>query len=161
VKKPTPAPTGRKIIAQGKARSAAALGHDAQNILSPAGAKTTLGLAVADYSGLVGGIGELLETARRTSARAVNALMTATYWEIGRRIVEFEQAGKQRAEYGGELLTRLADDLSGRFGRGYSRFNLGRFRQLYLAFQPGQIRATLSLKFPLIEKRATPSTIFP
>jgi hypothetical protein len=41
---------------------------------------------------------ELLETARRTTARAVNSIMTATYWEIGRRIVEFEQKGEKRAE---------------------------------------------------------------
>ena len=44
----------------------------------------------AEYGGLLGGIAELLETARRTAARTINALMTATYWEIGRRIVEFE-----------------------------------------------------------------------
>src|SRR5437867_411189 len=56
------------------------------------------------YAGLVRGIGDLLEAARRTSARAVNALMTATYWEVGRRIVEFEQGGKRRAKYGEELL---------------------------------------------------------
>jgi hypothetical protein len=43
-----------------------------------------------EYGGLMGGIAELLETARRAAARTVNALMTATYWEIGRRIVEFE-----------------------------------------------------------------------
>ncbi len=52
------------------------------------------------YTGLVGGIGELLEAARRASARTVNALMTATYWEVGRRIVEFEQRGADRAKYG-------------------------------------------------------------
>jgi hypothetical protein len=54
----------------------------------------------AHYSGLVGGIGDLFESARRASARAVNAFMTATYWEVGRRIVEFEQGGAKRAEYG-------------------------------------------------------------
>jgi hypothetical protein len=53
------------------------------------------------YDALFGGIADLLEEARRASARAVNALMTATYWEIGRRIVEYEQGGKARAEYGG------------------------------------------------------------
>lgn len=52
------------------------------------------------YAGLVGDIAALLETARRTSARAVNAIMTATYWEVGRRIVEYEQHGRARAEYG-------------------------------------------------------------
>jgi hypothetical protein len=48
-----------------------------------------------------------------------NALMTATYWEVGRRIVEFEQGGEKRAGYGEELLARLADDLTARFGRGF------------------------------------------
>lgn len=52
--------------------------------------KTTPSVAASDYARLVGGISELLEAARRASARAVNALMTATYWEVGRRIVEFE-----------------------------------------------------------------------
>ena len=52
------------------------------------------------YTGLIGGIGELLETARQATARAVNSLMTATYWEVGRRIVEFEQGGKKRAGMG-------------------------------------------------------------
>ena len=51
-----------------------------------------------EYGGLIGGIAELLEASRRIAARTVNALMTATYWEIGRRIVEFEQRGKKRAE---------------------------------------------------------------
>jgi predicted nuclease of restriction endonuclease-like (RecB) superfamily len=109
------------------------------------------------YSGLVGGISELLEIARRASARTVNAFMTATYWEIGRRIVEFEQDGEKRAEYGEALLERLSQDLNARFGRGFSRFNLGRFRQFYIANPVDQIRATLSLKSPENQKRATAS----
>lgn len=102
--------------------------------------------APANYVGLIGGISELLNAARRASARAVNAFITATYWEIGRRIVEFEQGGEKRAGYGEELLSRLADDLTARFGRGFSRFNLGRFRSFYLASPTDQIRATLSLE---------------
>jgi predicted nuclease of restriction endonuclease-like (RecB) superfamily len=109
-----------------------------------------------EYGGLVGEIAELLEAARRATSRTVNALMTATYWEIGRRIVEFEQRGAERAEYGEELLSKLSTDLRGRFGRGFSRFNLGRFRAFYLAFPDKEIRATLSLEFPG-EKRATVS----
>ena len=54
-----------------------------------------------EYGGLIGGIAELLEAARRNAARAVNALMTATYWEIGRRIVEFEGASSIAAGYPG------------------------------------------------------------
>jgi hypothetical protein len=98
------------------------------------------------YAGLIGGIAQLLETARHNAARTVNALMTATYWEIGRRIVEFEQRGAKRAEYGEELLGKLSTDLRARFDRGFSRFNLGRFRAFYLAFPDKEIRATLSLK---------------
>ena len=100
----------------------------------------------AAYTGLIGGIGELLETARHTTARAVNSLMTATYWEVGRRIVEFEQGGKKRAGYGEELLSRLAADLTARFGRGFSAPNLHKFKQLYLAYPPRHILSTLSIK---------------
>ena len=53
-----------------------------------------------DYGNIHTGIVELLEAARSAAARSVNALMTASYWEIGRRIVEFEQGGEGRAEYG-------------------------------------------------------------
>jgi hypothetical protein len=103
-------------------------------------------LLPANYPGLVGDIGALLETARRSSARAVNALMTATYWDIGRRIVEFEQGGEKRAGYGAELLERLAQDLTTRFGRGFSRRNLQDMRSLYQVFPPEQIERTLSAK---------------
>src|SRR5215208_1454738 len=102
----------------------------------------------ANYPGLIGDIAEMLAAARRASARAVNALMTATYWEIGRRIVEFEQGGAERAEYGEELLERLAADLSQRFGKGFSRPNLIRARQFYVAFPAGAIRSTSSNELP-------------
>src|SRR5437870_10310462 len=89
----------------------------------------------AEYGGLIGGIAELLEASRRSAARTVNVLMSATYWEIGRRIVEFEQRGKKRAEYGEELLQRLAQDLTARFGRGFRRSNLFQIRAFYLAYR--------------------------
>jgi predicted nuclease of restriction endonuclease-like (RecB) superfamily len=101
----------------------------------------------ARYDGLLVGIAKLLDAARHTSARAVNALMSAAYWETGRRIVEFEQKGQERAGYGEELLERLSADLTKRFGRGFSRHNLARFRDFYAAFPPEKIRATLSLEF--------------
>src|ERR1700746_2440744 len=88
-----------------------------------------------EYGGLIGGIADLLEAARRTAARTVNALMTATYWEIGRRIVEFEQGGEKRAEYGEALLERLAQDLNAKFGRGFRRSNLFQIRAFYLAYR--------------------------
>jgi predicted nuclease of restriction endonuclease-like (RecB) superfamily len=118
-------------------------------------------VAPRDYSGLLGGISALLESARHASARAVNAFMTATYWEIGRRIVEFEQGGEKRAGYGEELLARLADDLTRHLGRGFSRQNLQRFRQFYLAQPYEKICSTLLSKFPDIQKRAADSRVSP
>lgn len=88
----------------------------------------------------------LLEAARRAAARSVNALMTASYWEIGRRIVEFEQGGQARADYGETLLARLASDLTARFGRGFSRQNLQQMRLFYLAWPADKICQTLSGK---------------
>ena len=90
----------------------------------------------------------LLEEARRQAARSVNAILTATYWEIGRRIVEREQQGAQRAGYGEQLLARLSDDLSARFGRGFSERNLRQIRQFYIEWQ---IRQTVSAEFNLAE----------
>jgi len=88
-----------------------------------------------DYDRLIGGISKVLETARRASARSVNAIMTAAYWEIGRRIVEFEQAGKPRADYGEELLKRLSRDLTLRYGRGFAKSNLYQMRSFYMTYQ--------------------------
>ena len=106
--------------------------------------KIATAVAGGDYSGLIGGIGELLESARRASARAVNAFMTATYWEIGRRIVEFEQGGEKRAGYGRALLQRLSGDLAVRFGRGFSVDNLESMRLFYGICGTQEISETLS-----------------
>lgn len=97
-----------------------------------------------NYSNVQNAIIALLEAARRSAARSVNAVMTATYWEIGRRIVEFEQAGESRANYGEQLLQRLAEDLTARFGRGFGLANLRQMRNFYLAWPPKPIRQTLS-----------------
>ena len=98
------------------------------------------------YGDLLGGIAGVLEAARRTSARTVNAIMTATYWEIGRRIVEYEQRGKARAEYGEEVLVRLSQDLTRGFGRGFSRQNLQQMRRFYRLHTGEEIRQTPSGK---------------
>src|SRR5688500_10188220 len=88
-----------------------------------------------DYGLLVSGITTLLEQARRSAARASNAILTAEYWEIGRRIVEHEQGGKERAGYGEALLVRLAADLTRSHGRGFSKSNLFQMRALYLGWE--------------------------
>ena len=104
---------------------------------------------IADYDSILNDLVDLLESARRTSARAVNAVMTATYWEVGRRIVEFEQKGKHRADYGEALLKRLAVDLNATFKRGFSRQNLQQMRLFYSYWSPDQICQTLSGKLPI------------
>lgn len=99
------------------------------------------------YPGLHDNIVALLESARSAAARSVNALMTATYWEIGRRIVECEQGGDKRAGYGDELIVRLGKDLSRQFGRGFGWRNLNQMRAFYLAWPTSRIVQTLSAQF--------------
>lgn len=106
------------------------------------------------YGNLVGGIANVLETARRASARAVNAVMTATYWEVGRRIVEYEQQGKVRAEYGEALIELLSADLTARFGQGFSVRNVWQMKAFYLAWP---ILRTASAELPNERILQTPS----
>lgn len=113
-----------------------------------------------DYAGIHGDIVALLDAARRTAARSVNAVMTATYWRIGRRIVEFEQGGQERAAYGEALLKRLSADLSVRFGRGFSVRNLEQMRLFYLAWPVERISQTPSAKLPSPRNSQTVSGIF-
>ena len=114
------------------------------------------------YRNLLSGVSGLLDEARRAAARSVNTILTATYWEIGRRIVEYEQKGEERAEYGGQVLLRLSKDLNQRFGRGFSPDNIELMRRFYQAYPTaklmgnksslgwqGEISETLSRKFTL------------
>ncbi|WP_250511812.1 PDDEXK nuclease domain-containing protein [Caballeronia sp. GACF4] len=88
----------------------------------------------------------VVESARRAASRSVNALMTAAYWEIGRRIVQSEQGGRDRAGYGQTLISQLAEDLTVRFGRGFGRANLANMRAFYLAWPEETIFQTPSGK---------------
>lgn len=89
---------------------------------------------------------ELIENGHHTAARAVNSVMTAVYWEMGRHIVELEQGGKKRADYGKELLKKLSLDLSQRFKRGFGVDNLERMRAFYSTWPPQKISATVLRK---------------
>lgn len=97
-----------------------------------------------NYNNIRAEIVELLKVARSTAAQNVNSIMTATYWEIGRRIVEQELKGEARANYGEQLLELLAKDLTKQFGRGFGNINLWRMRAFYRAWSEGQILSTLS-----------------
>jgi predicted nuclease of restriction endonuclease-like (RecB) superfamily len=73
----------------------------------------------------------ILETARSNAVRTVNSEMVLAYWSIGREIVEEEQRGEQKAEYGKRLIEELAEKLTKEFGKGFSASNLRNFRQFY------------------------------
>jgi len=107
------------------------------------------------YESIFGDVSKIIEAARRQAARSVNSIMTAAYWLIGRRVVEFEQSGKKRAEYGTALIERLAVDLTRRFGRGFSRRNLQDMRLFYQTYPLERIRRTVSAKSGVSGKRQT------
>lgn len=86
------------------------------------------------YRNLLTDIGKILQQARQQVAHAVNTTMLTTYWTIGQYIVEFEQQGNERAEYGSDLINRLSRDLTERYGKGFSKSNLLYIRKLYIAF---------------------------
>lgn len=85
-------------------------------------------------------IADILRVARTNTHRAVNLAMVEAYWNIGRKIVEEEQQGKERAEYGAALIKNLSVRLSGEFGKGFTESNLWNFRQFYLAFSAQDTR---------------------
>jgi predicted nuclease of restriction endonuclease-like (RecB) superfamily len=79
--------------------------------------------------------------------------MTAAYWLIGRRIVEFDQGGKARAQYGKALLAKLSDDLTRQYGRGFGMVNLSQMKKFYLLWAPERIFQTVSEK--LLSEKST------
>lgn len=86
------------------------------------------------YSTLVTDLALLIDQGRKTAVRHVNTALVATYWLMGRRIVEYEQKGKERAEYDTALLKKISTDLTARFGKGFTERNLEHMRQFYLAY---------------------------
>jgi hypothetical protein len=89
------------------------------------------------YQQLLQRISDTYVEGQRLAFQAVNEHLTATNWRIGRHIVEFEQGGKARAEYGTGLLQWLSQDLTLRHGKGFTRSGIIRIRQFYLTFPKG------------------------
>jgi predicted nuclease of restriction endonuclease-like (RecB) superfamily len=98
-------------------------------------APTTGPAGTEPYGQLVTGISGLVDEARRVVVRSTSSVIVSSYWEIGRRIVEFEQDGNPRAIYGEELLQRLGRDLARQHGRGFSPTSLYKMRSFYLSHQ--------------------------
>jgi len=128
------------------------------------GASETVG-GLDKYGRVLSQIAAILDSARRASARAVNHIMTETYWRIGQIIIDYEQEGKKRAIYGDALMRYLSKELSARFGRGFSKKNLEQMRAFYLTWP---ITQTVSAQFNINKRshsnpteRSTASDEFP
>ena len=93
-----------------------------------------LNTKIPAYDHIYRDISDLILSAKSLLTRSINTLMTITYWEIGRKIVEHEQEGHQRAKYGAQLMEKLALDLTNQFGRGFGIDNLELMRLFYLNY---------------------------
>ncbi|MCP4155398.1 MAG: DUF1016 domain-containing protein [bacterium] len=90
------------------------------------------------YSKLLIDIGDLLSEGRNLAVQRINTVLIETYWNIGKSIVEFEQKGQRKAEYGSTLLTQLAKDLKLKYGKGFSKSNIYSMRLFYLKYKKFQ-----------------------
>jgi predicted nuclease of restriction endonuclease-like (RecB) superfamily len=99
----------------------------------------TNALAEAEELEFFKSIFDLIQQARRSLERSVNTAMTVTYYEIGRRIIEKEQQGEKRAQYGKRILQSLSDYLTANIGRGYSMENLKLMRRFYVVYSENSI----------------------
>ncbi|MEW6664394.1 MAG: PDDEXK nuclease domain-containing protein [Thermodesulfobacteriota bacterium] len=113
----------------------------------------------AHYDSVLGDISKVIDAARRSAARSVNYIMTAAYWLTGRRIVEGEQNGEIRAEYGKELIERLAADLSARYGRGFSVRNVWQMKAFYLAWPIPQTPSAQSESLKILQTVSAESVL--
>ncbi len=102
---------------------------------------TIVGPAATGYNAVLADAVRLIEAACSAAARSVNAVMTATYWAIGRSIVEEEQRGALRAGYGEQLVVSLSRDLQARFRRGFGRANLYQMKSFFGHVRSSGVRA--------------------
>ena len=97
-----------------------------------------------EYNRLIENVGIALQNGRRNIAAAINTNIVHTYWQIGKYIIEYEQNGNERADYGSDLLNRLSHDLTVRYGQGFSRSNVFYIRKLYLEYKKVHTLSELS-----------------
>ncbi|MBR0318646.1 MAG: DUF1016 family protein [Spirochaetia bacterium] len=95
------------------------------------------------YEILLQNVGKVLKKGRESVIAAIKAANVKTYWEIGKNIIEYEQKGNEKAEYGSDLLNRLSKDLTARYGTGFSRSNVFYIRKLYITYKKVQTLSEL------------------
>jgi len=104
-----------------------------------------MGISILKYKKLIKDIGVAIHTAKSNTLKLINTELVKVNWQIGKYIVEFEQAGKERAEYGSEIIEQISKDLKHEFGAGFSRRNVLDMRRFYLSYQKWQtVSAKLS-----------------
>ena len=94
---------------------------------------------ISIYQSVIADIKDIISSGQELAYTAANRAMVFTYWHIGKRIVEQEQNGNERAEYGKALMEVLSNELTREYGKSYSKRNLQYFRKFYLAFPDEQI----------------------
>lgn len=99
-----------------------------------------------EYKNFYGSISNSIISAKNKLVTSVNILMTVTYWETGRKIIEFQQEGDKRAKYGSNLIEKLSLDLTKQFGRGFGRDNLELMRLFYLSYPVSEISESVIRK---------------
>lgn len=97
----------------------------------------------SDYDELLRRVGDVIQKGRNSIATAVNNAIVQSYWEIGQYIVEYEQKGHAKAEYGSDVLNRLSRDMTDRFGKGFSRSNVFYMRKIYSIYPQLQQRSSI------------------
>jgi hypothetical protein len=120
------------------------------------GGNELISMSNGDESVFYEQVSELLASARRFAKRQLDSVIVATYYEMGRMIVEREQQGQKRAQYGAKLIKGLSEYLSERYGKGFSVVNLKSIRKFYLVYAPS-IGQTLSA---FSEKRGSRRYVF-
>ncbi len=91
-----------------------------------------------NYENLINRISEIIEKGRSRTYHVINLSVLITYWNVGKYIVEFEQKGNIKSEYGSNLLDKLSKDLTFRLGKGFSRTNIKYMRIFYLNYKKSQ-----------------------
>src|SRR5438128_12518154 len=96
--------------------------------------KSIIDIDEKNYHHLISHITGLIEQSRQKAFSSRSQIMVRTYWEVGRSIVEYEQKGEEKAEYGSKLLNKLTSDLRNRYGKGYNKNNIYYMRLFYIEY---------------------------
>lgn len=94
---------------------------------------------IMNYQAIITDIKDIISSGQKIAYNATNKAMILTYWHVGKRIVEQEQNGNERAQYGQALIDALADELTKEYGKSFSKINLQYFRKFYIAFPDERI----------------------